>query len=307
MSIDYEKLTDEILQGMEKNSSETSELTKNIIKLEIGDTVLCRLVPYKPDPKNTIFHYFHHGWKTSSGLYVSYMCPSTYGEKCPICRQSIVLYKSNNPENIERSKKLRRKENWLVNIFVIDDSKNPEDNNKNRVFRFGRQIKEIIDDALTGDDKLIYGPKIFRLDEKGFDLRISCRANSDKKDAWPSYTSSKFLPESKLNLTDDEINEILDGAFDLTKIFDKTYSYEELSIHLQKHFIDDILQDSGDVEAMRLTRTKPSNPDTNDFSQAEQSSPSDSPTESKPIPPPKSEIKKEEEKDEIDNLLEELF
>lgn len=252
MSIDYDKLTDEIMQGMSDSTGESSGLGKHILKTEIGDTILCRFLLFKPSPKDSVYHYFHHGWRTSSGQYVSYLCPSTSNETCPICRKSINFWKSNNPFLVEASKKIRRKENWMVNVYVIDDAKHPENNGKVKLFRFGKQIKTIIDEATTGVDKDIFGKNIWRLDEKGCNFRITVKPNSDKKDAWPSYTASKFLPPSDLGLSDEQVRTLLDSAFDMTKLYDRQLSYEELSAELQKYFIDDLQRDEAEFDENSL-------------------------------------------------------
>jgi hypothetical protein len=240
MVIDYDKLTNEIALGLSESKTEGNTITKNIIKTEIGDNILGRLVLFRPNPKNSVYHYFHHGWMTEGKKYASYLCPSTYDEACPICKKSITYWKSNNSELQEYSKKLRRKENWLVNMYIINDEKHPENNGTIKIFRFGRQIKNIFDEALTGADKDVFGTNIWRLDEKGCNFRIIVKPNSDKKDAWPSYTASKFLPPSDLGLDGNGVKSILDGAFELENLYDKKLTYEELLAELQKNFLDDM-------------------------------------------------------------------
>ena len=302
MTIDYDKLTDEIMQGMTETSSDNSGLLKHILKTEIGDTILCRFVLYRPNPKMSSYHYQHHGWMTSGGQYVSYLCPSTNKENCPICRKSISFYKSNNPFLVDASKKIRRKENWLVNVYIIDDSKHPENNGKVKVFRYGKQIKAIIDEATTGVDKDIFGKNIWRLDSKGCNFRITCKPNSDKKDAWPSYTASKFLPPSDLGLKEAEIKAILDSTFDLTTIYDKMLSYDELASEMQKNFIDDLqkMEDESDDKVLGGVKTpvrttpKPAVEDDLDMS-----------SPAKPAPA-KEDSKDESASDDIDKMIEEL-
>lgn len=307
MTIDYDKITNEIIQGMTDSSAESSGIIKHILKTAIGDTILGRFVLYKPNPKNSIYHYLHHGWMTNSGQYVSYLCPSTNKENCPICRKSIAFYKSNNPFLVEASKKIRRKENWLVNMYIIDDTKHPENNGKIKVFRYGKQVKDILEEATTGVDAEIFGKNIWRLDSKGCNFRITVKPNSEKKDAWPSYTASKFLPPSDLGVGEEDLKRILDETFDLTTIFDKTYTYDELGMELQKYFIDDLQKQEEDFDEKTLGTVKPTlakapakDDDDLDMSPPKASAPT------KPASPPAQPAEPQNSSDEIDRMLEEL-
>lgn len=237
MSIDYDALTNQIVDSVNKKDV---GLGGNILRFEIGDSLLGRFVIYKDDPKVSIYDYNHHGWKNSSGKFVSYLCPSTYGERCPMCAKSIQMYKSNDPFLMAESKKIRRQSNHIANFYVVENPKHPEMNGQVKLLKFGTQIKTIYDDALNGEDKEIFGNNVWRLDSKGCNFRVNVKPNSDKKDAWPSYTSSKFLPPSDLNLTDADAEKILDSVLDHTKIFENRYSYEELELELQNNFIDDL-------------------------------------------------------------------
>lgn len=252
--INYDEVTKQIIEGISDTNAGNS-IGKNIIKTEIGSIINGRFVLYRPNPKASIYHYFHHGWKTNGGNYVSYLCPQTKNEKCPICSKSIQLWKSNDAFLKESSKKIRRKENWLVNFYVIDDNKDENNNGKVKIFRYGQQVKDIVDEALTGADKTIYGTNIWRLD-KGCSFRISVKPNSDKKDAWPSYTSSKFLPASDLNLTPEKVMSILDSTHDLTTLY-TLLSYEELVAELQKNFIDDLNSEKSLIDSSTNNTTKP--------------------------------------------------
>lgn len=245
MTIDYDALTEQIMDGMKKSEN---GIVSTILKTEIGDSILGRFLPYKPDIKNSIYHYYHHGWMTSGGSYVSYLCPTTSNESCPICKRSVQMWKSDDVFLKEQSKKIRRKENWITNFYIVENVKNPSQSGTIKLFRFGKQVRTILDEALNGEDKEIFGKKIWRLDSKGCSFRINVKPNSDKKDAWPSYTASKFLPPSDLNLSDSQIMEILDGVIDHTKIFDKQLSYDELTLELQKNFIDDLLNHQSSEE-----------------------------------------------------------
>jgi len=206
---------------------------KDILKTPKGNNYIVRLIPDVNDIGKTIHHYFSHGWKSlATGQFVSTTCPTTFGDRCPICEERVRLYRGDN-EDKENAKLLGRKEQWLVNVYVIDDPNNPDNNNQIKMFRFGKQIDKVIRDATEGVDKEEFGARIFDLSEDGCNLRIAVETNDG---GYPTYVSSKFLRESAIKGMDDEaIDKTYEGLFDMENVFDKK-STEEVKDLLDTHF-----------------------------------------------------------------------
>ena len=212
---------------------------KDILKFEVGKTYLVRLLPNFKAPEQTFFHYFHYSWKSfSTGQFVSYVSPTTWGERCPIAEESYKIYKNGSPEEKERGKAIYRKENWLVNVYVVSDPSNPENEGKVKIMRTGAQLQKIIRNAIDGDDAAEFGDKVFKLSAEGCNFRIKCEKKSDKPGSpeFVEYTASKFLNSSKIEgLDEKKIEEIYNGVFDLTLIF-PTKTFEELKNGLDEHY-----------------------------------------------------------------------
>jgi hypothetical protein len=192
------------------------------------------------DVDNRMMKYYHHGWasKSNPDTKLFFLCPNTYGERCPICKLSISMWKSNDPVQKEKSKAIRRRINDMVNFYVISDAKHPENNGTVKILKYGKQIEDKFKMALEGDDEKLYGPRVWRLDGEGCNFRIKCEQNSDAKtkESWPTYTNSGFLPPSTIEgMTPEKQKQIYDSAYDLTKQFERT-SYQELEDALKKHF-----------------------------------------------------------------------
>lgn len=252
--IDVSKLADMVNGKLSASNSES--FSKDILKVEIGDTVTGRFVLNPKDPTNTIWPYAWHGWKSTngSGKSIFVLCPSTYGETCPICQKSIKLWKSNNADDKALSKKINRRRNRMVNFYVIDDSKNPDNNGTVKIFRYGEQIDEKIKDATIGDDKELYGNRIWSLDETGCNFRIKVTPNHDGKDAWPTYVKSSFYPPSKIDgMTPERQEEIFNSAFDLTKQFESK-TYKELAALLDEHFSVGLVEDAPVATSARINK-----------------------------------------------------
>jgi len=213
---------------------------KNIFSIAKPGNYVVRLLPNIKNPGETFLHYFHHGWNSiATGQYVSITSPSTWGERCPISELYFKVLRSGTPEDQERAKaNLRRKENWYVNVYVVNDPISPENNGTVKVLRFGKQLNKIIESAISGDDSAEFGAKIFDLSEDGCNLRIKAELVSDKPGApkYPTYTASKFLsPSSIEGLAEDKIQDIYDNIFNLdTFVEHKTPA--ELQIFIDTHY-----------------------------------------------------------------------
>ena len=238
MTIDYSKLTSEILAGI--NEKTENSLYKNFLTPSVGSVIIGRFIPNMKNPRCSKYHYFHHGWKTQKGSYVTFLCPSTYGEHCPICKKSIQMWKSGDSFQMEASKKIRRKENWVANFYVIDDNNNKKNNESVKLFRFGKQINDKLTEALEGLDKDILGPDIFRLDEKGFNFRIRVTENSENKSKkFNTYAASQFItsrgPIDGVGV--EEISKILSATYDLEALYPKV-GFNDLESALQSYLQD---------------------------------------------------------------------
>jgi hypothetical protein len=221
---------------------------KDILKFEPGKTYLVRLLPNIKAPEQTFFHYFHHSWKSfATGQFVSYVSPTSWGERCPISEENFRIYKQGSPEEKEKGKAIYRKENYLVNVYVVSDPTNPENDGKVKVMRYGNQIHKIIRNAIDGDDAAEFGEKIFNLTEQGCNFRIKCEKKSDTKDTkkeFVEYTSSRFLSPSKIDgLDEQKIKDVYNNIFDLTQIL-PSGTYDELKLALEEHFYGKVAGES---------------------------------------------------------------
>lgn len=206
---------------------------KDILRTTIGNTYLIRLVPNIKDISKTVYHYFNHGWKSlATGQFVTCVCPTTVGQRCSICEERVRLYRG-DAEDKEHAKLLGRKEQWLVNVYVVDDPTSEENEGQIKILRYGKQIDKIVRDATEGIDKDEFGPRVFDLSEEGCNLRIVVEKNDG---GYPTYVSSKFLRESPIEgMTEDKTDDVYEKLFPLDKVFELK-SPEEVKELLDVHF-----------------------------------------------------------------------
>jgi hypothetical protein len=223
-----------------KTKSGAGSAYRNLLQMEPNTTYNVRLLPNIKNPEETILHYYHHGWNSiATGQYASITSPSTWGDRCPVSELYFKALRDGTPDEQARAKaNLRRKENWLVNVFVVNDPKKPENNGTIKVLRYGKQLDKIIQSAINGDDATEFGAKIFDLSDEGCSLRIKVELVSDKPGApkYPTYTASKFLNASAVEgLDDSKIQETYESIHDLNTLVDRKSS-EEIKTFIEQHY-----------------------------------------------------------------------
>lgn len=225
----FEKIKDALNKT---NESSGNSAFSNIMKFPAGKTYTLRIVPNLEDPEKTFFHHYTHGWKSkTTGSFISTLSLQTFGERDPITETFWSLIKSDDKNEKELGKILRRKENWFVNVYVIDDPSNPENNGTVKILRIGPQIKKIIDDALSGDGAEEFGIRIFDLGSDGANLKIKAEASGD----FVTFASSGFYNKPQINLSDEQIEKIYEEAHDLEAVFPQK-TFDELQEILDVHF-----------------------------------------------------------------------
>ena len=222
-----------IKEALSKKSSVENSSYKDILKLEIGNTYVVRLVPNIENPERTLFHYYNHIWKSvMTNQLVSTLCPTTYGERCPIDEYRSKVYQTKDEAKIKEINPIRRDEKWLANVYVIKDPTNPENQGQVKILRFGKQIYNIIQEAMSGDDAEEFGARIFDLSDKGCNLRIKVDENQG---GYANYTTSKFMSPSALEGAPD-VDEIYSSCKNLESLQEHK-SYEEIQKLLKVHFL----------------------------------------------------------------------
>jgi len=211
----------------------SSNKMADILRTKPGNSYEIRLLPNVEDPSKTFYHYFSHGWTSySTGQYVTALSPTTWGDRDPIAEYRLKIYRSGTVEEKAKSEAIYRRENWLVNAYVINDPDDPENNDTVKILRFGKQLHKIIMDGITGEDADQFGERIFDLSDKGCTFRVRCEKQGD----YPTYVSSKFLvPGAVPGLDDSRIKEVYDSGHELENVF-KSKTYEELQHMLNEHF-----------------------------------------------------------------------
>ena len=267
MSINTKSMFEAIKQSLssDKKEGNGSSLYKEIMKFSAGNTYQVRLVPNPSAPKETIFHYYNHGWNSNAtGKYVTALCPTTFGDTCPIDAYYLKTYRTGTESEKEAARVLSRKEAWMVNVYVISDPENPENEGKVKILRYGKELAKIIESALEGDDAAEFGvERVFDV-TGGSTLRIKCESRTGSgrgAKQMVTYASSKFLSPSSLELTEKDVNQIYESVHDL-KAVNKQTTPAEMQRLIDEHFFNlavgsPVSDDSSDDEYAPIRNEKP--------------------------------------------------
>ena len=205
---------------------------KDVLKFKPGTSCELRLLPNVKKPAETFYHYYSYGWESfATGQYINVVSPQSVGERCPVSEARYQMRQRGSAEDQEKSSKVLRREQWLVNTYVINHSEESENNDSVKILRYGKQLHKIITDAIEGEDADQFGVKVFDLSENGCSFRVRC----DKQGDFPTYVASKFLiPGAVPGLTDADHQKIYDQVLPLDSVF-PVKSYDEIQEIVDEH------------------------------------------------------------------------
>ncbi len=234
MSTTYtSSMFDRIRGALSESTGQSNNKYRDILKLEVGNVYTVRFIPNVESPEKTFFHYYTYAWESfATGQYISNVSPQTWGDKDPIAETRYSLSKHGTDEEKEKASKVLRRENWLANVYVVNDPSNPDNNGQVKMLRFGKQIHKIVMEAVEGDDSDEFGARIFDLSENGCNFKVK----AERQGEYPTYVSSRFASPSKLKgLTKDEAEDLYAKGEDLESVF-PVKSYDDLKKVLDEHF-----------------------------------------------------------------------
>jgi len=192
---------------------------------------------------------FSHGFKGPTGKWYIENSLTTLNQTDPVGEFNTKLWQQSTDDNSWQRKQVReqkRKLSYISCIQVISDPKNPENEGKVFLYRYGKKIFDKITEIMNpqyGDDPV--NPFDFW---KGANFKLKIRM----KDSFRNYDLSTFEPASALSTNDDELEKIWNSEYSLLAEIapSKFKTYEELKAQLDK-----VLSNSGE-EVAGLTRTE---------------------------------------------------
>jgi len=174
---------------------------------------------------------FNHGFKGRGGWLID-ECPTTIGKKCPVCEANSELWNSGNEADKDTARNRKRRLQYIANIMVINDPKNPENEGKVFLYKFGKKIFDKIQEVIQPEfeDEEPINP--FDL-WKGANFKLKIR----KLNGFVNYDKSEFDSVTSMLDGDDEALEALWNSQHKLQEFigaDKFKSHSDLSERMSK-------------------------------------------------------------------------
>ena len=176
---------------------------------------------------------FKHAFQGPTGKWYIENSLTTISKNDPVSEHNSALWNTGLETDKETARKQKRKLEYYSNIYVVSDSKHPENNGKVFLFRYGKKIFDKIMAAMQPEfeDETPINPFDFW---EGANFKLKIR----KVDGYWNYDKSEFDSVSALKDNDDSLDSIWKTQYSLTEFTAPTNfkSYDEL-----KKRLDDVL------------------------------------------------------------------
>ena len=204
------------LEKVAKGGGENSYKDDRFWQPEVDKTgngyAVIRFLAAPPNEDLPWVRVFSHGFQSKGGWYIE-NCPTTIGQKCPVCEANNELWNSGDDADKDIARQRKRKLSYISNVMVIDDPVNPANNGKIFLFRYGKKIFDKINDKMNPQykDEDPVNPFDFW---QGANFKLKIR----NVEGYRNYDKSEFSASSPL----------LDGNDkELEALWRKEYSLQE--------------------------------------------------------------------------------
>ena len=172
---------------------------------------------------------WNHAFQGPTGQWYIENSLTTIGQKDPVSEHNTRLWNTGLESDKEIARKQKRKLQYFANIYVVSDSKHPENDGKVFLYRFGKKIFDKIMEAMQPafEDEKPINPFDFW---EGANFKLKVR----KVDGYWNYDKSEFADASPFLDDDDAIETVWKKQYPLAEHTAATNfkSYDELKTRL---------------------------------------------------------------------------
>lgn len=174
---------------------------------------------------------FNHGFQGPGGWYIENSL-TTLGQKDPVSEYNTQLWNSGVEANKEIARKQKRRLSYISNVYIVEDPKNPENEGKVFLYKYGKKIFDKINEAMNPqfeDEKAVNPFDLWA----GANFKLKIR----KVEGYQNYDKSEFESASVLgDFDDDRLESIWKSEHSLKEFLapENFKSYDELKAKLDK-------------------------------------------------------------------------
>ena len=195
---------------------------------------IIRLLPAPPKEELPFQRIFRHAFRGPNGWYIENSL-TTIGQDDPCGEYNTKLWNTGIESQKDIARVQKRKLTFVANIFVVKDSKKPECEGKNFLFKFGKKIYDKIENAAHPSNEEIEAFDPFDLwNGANFNLVVKMVGKGTEK--FRNYDDSNFSPKSQLFKDEKKLEAIWNAEYPLLPFIaaDQFKSYDELKAKLNK-------------------------------------------------------------------------
>jgi hypothetical protein len=258
--------------SLKKSSGDIARLTKELEKVNAptekkgddrfwkidrdksgnGSAVIRFLPPSAIDGDDALpwIRIFSHGFKGPTGKWYIENSLTTLNQKDPVSEYNTTLWNSTTDEQGWQRKQVReqkRRLHYISNIYVVSDPKNPDNEGKVFLFKYGKKIFDKITMLMNPEFEGDTPVNPFDL-WAGANFKLRIRT----VEGYPNYDQSVFDTPKALLGNDDALEALWNKQYSLSEFLDtKNFkSYDEL-----KQKLDAVLGDTGSVSQPATTQS----------------------------------------------------
>ena len=191
------KLQEELEKSNKNNDYKDDRFWRPTLDSASNGYAVIRFLPAVESEDIPWVKLYSHAFKGKSGWFI-HNCPTTLGEKCPVCEANSELWNSGTESDKRIARDRKRKLNYVSNILVVEDPAAPQNKGKVFLFKYGKKIFDKIQEQMNPEfeDENAVNPFDFW---KGANFKLKVR----KVEGYVNYDKSEFSAASELLDGDD--------------------------------------------------------------------------------------------------------
>ena len=215
--------------GGEKKSYKDDRLWKPVMDKSGNGYAVIRFLPAVDGEDMPWAKVWNHAFQGPTGQWYIENSLTTVGQNDPVSEMNSAYWNSGVESDKEIARKQKRKLQYFANIYVVEDSANPENEGKVMLYRFGKKIFDKCMEAMQPafKDETAVNPFDFW---EGANFKLKLRM----VEGYWNYDKSEFSAPSALFDDDDKLEEVWKKQYPLSEFTSETNfkSYEELKKRL---------------------------------------------------------------------------
>ena len=225
LQVELEKINQPVTNSFDDNRFWKPELDKTG-----NGYAIIRFLPQSEGEELPWVRLWSHAFKGPGGWFIENSL-TTINKSDPVSEYNTELWNSGIESDKDTARKQKRILKYYANVYIVSDSKHPENEGKVRLFKFGKKIFDKITEAMNPafDDEESLNP--FDL-WKGADFKLKIR----KVDGFWNYDKSEFTTPKALLDDDEELENVYKSQHSLKAFVEPSQfkTYDELKEKLHR-------------------------------------------------------------------------